>query len=272
MIGAPISETFGRKAVYLLSLPISIPFAMATGLSQNIETVLICRFLSGNFGALAVAVGAGAIADIGDLQHGGGLATVFFSLIPFLGSALGPLIGGYTVQTRSDWRWMMWVLMLMERFVWLMNFLLEETLEKELLRRRALAQGIFTSPKPSTKTALKMIFTVILFRPLRMLLIEPIVAFIIFYVSFVFGVVFAFFDAYPYGFHSVYGFSLGQVGLAFLGIVVRICLAAFTFVVIDKTLYAEAKARAPPGKPPPPEERLYVSMLGSVGIPVSLFW
>lgn len=46
MIGAPISETFGSKAVYLLSLPISILFTMATGLSQNIETVLICRFLS----------------------------------------------------------------------------------------------------------------------------------------------------------------------------------------------------------------------------------
>jgi len=210
MIGAPISETFGRKAVYLLSLPISIHFAMATGLSQNIETVLICRFLSGNFGALAVAVGAGTIADIGDLQHGGGLATVFFSLIPFLGSALGPFIGGYTVQTRSDWRWMMWVLMLMERFVWLMNFLLEEMLEKELLRRRALARGIFTSPKPSTKTALKMIFTITLFRLLRTLLIEPIVAFIIFYVSFMFGVMFAFFDAYPYFFIAYMVSVLGK--------------------------------------------------------------
>ena len=64
MIGAPISETFGRNAVYLISLPVSILFAMATGLGQNIGTVLICRFLSGNFGAPAVAVGAGTIADI----------------------------------------------------------------------------------------------------------------------------------------------------------------------------------------------------------------
>lgn len=70
--------------------------------------------------------------------------------------------------------------------------------------------GNFTSPKPSTKTALKMIFTVILFRPLRMLLIEPIVAFIIFYVSFVFGVVFAFFDAYPYFFIAYMVSVLGK--------------------------------------------------------------
>ena len=105
-----------------------------------------------------------------------------------------------------------------------------------------------------------------------MLLIEPIVGFITLYVSFVFGVMFAFFDAYPSVFQSVYGFTLGQVGLAFVGIVVGICLAVLTFAVVDKTLYAKAKAAAPPGKTPPPEERLYVSMLGSVAIPVSLFW
>jgi len=94
--------------------------------------------------------------------------------------------------------------------VWLMNFLLEEMLEKELLRRRALARGIFTSPKPSTKTALKMIFTITLFRLLRTLLIEPIVAFIIFYVSFMFGVMFAFFDAYPYFFIAYMVSVLGK--------------------------------------------------------------
>ena len=125
MIGAPVSETFGRKAVYLLSLPISILFTTATGLARNIETVLICRFFSGSFGAPAAAVGAGTIADVWDLQHGGGLATVYFTLMPFVGSALGPLIGGYTIQTRGDWRWLMWVLMLMGGSIWLVNFLLE---------------------------------------------------------------------------------------------------------------------------------------------------
>ncbi len=272
MIGAPISETFGRKAVYLLSLPISILFTMATGLAQNIQTVLICRFLSGSFGAPAVAVGAGTIADVWDLQHGGGLATVLFTLMPFVGSALGPLIGGYTIQTRNDWRWLMWVMVLMGGSIWLMTFFLKETSKKELLRRRALTRGIPAPSKLPAKVALKAIFTITLFRPLRMLLIEPIVGFITLYVSFVFGVMFAFFDAYPYVFQRVYGFSLGQVGLAFLGIVVGICLAVPTFAVLDKTLYAKAKAKALPGKAPPPEERLYVSMLGSVGIPVSLFW
>ena len=245
---------------------------MATGLAQNIGTLLVCRFLAGSFGAPAVAVGAGTISDIWDLQHGGGLATVLFVLMPFLGSALGPLVGGYTIETRGNWRWLMWVMIMIAGPVWLMSFFFGETSKKELLRRRALARGIPPAPRPPLKAALKVLFTITLFRPLRMLCVEPIVIFITVYVSFVFGVMFCFFDAYPYVFQSVYGFSLGQVGLAFLGIVVGIFLAVFTFVFFDKTLYAKARRNMPDGKMPPPEERLYVSMVGSIGIPVSLFW
>ncbi len=101
---------------------------------------------------------------------------------------------------------------------------------------------------------------------------EPIVGSITLYVSFAFGVLFAFFDAYPYVFVGVYNFSPGEVGLAFLGIIIGVCFAVATFVVVDNTLYAKAKLRAPEGKMPPPEERLYISMFGSLGIPISLFW
>ena len=86
-----------------------------------------------------------------------------------------------------------------------------------------------------------------------------------------FGVLFAFFESYPYVFSSVYGFSPGQVGLAFLGIFIGTLLAVVTFGIIDKTVYQKKKALCAPAKPPP-EERLYTSMLGAFGIPVALFW
>ncbi len=272
MIGAPLSETFGRKIVYVVTMPISLLFTMATGLSHNMATIVVCRFLSSAFGAPAVAVGAGTISDVWELQHGGGLATVLFILAPFVGSSLAPLVGGYTMEARNDWRWLMWVMLMVGGPIWLMSFFLGETSKKELLRRRALKRGVPPPPKPPAKAALKALFTVILFRPIRMLFMEPIVGSITLYVSFAFGVLFAFFDAYPYVFMGVYKFSFGEVGLAFLGIILGICLAVITFVLIDKTLYAKAKERTPEGKMPPPEERLYISMLGSLGIPISLFW
>ena len=272
MIGAPISETFGRKMVYVATMPVSLLFTMATGLAQNITTILVCRFFSSTFGAPAVAVGAGTISDIWDLQHGGGLATALFILAPFVGSSIAPLVGGYTMEARNDWRWLMWVMLLVGGAVWIMAFFFGETSKKELLRRRAIERGVPSPPKPPANAALKALFTVILFRPLRMLLVEPIVGSITLYVSFAFGVLFAFFDAYPYVFVRVYKFSPGEVGLAFLGIIVGICFAVITFIIVDKTIYAKAKARAAKGKMPPPEERLYISMLGSLGIPISLFW
>lgn len=272
MIGAPISETFGRKAVYIITMPISLLFTAAAGLSQNITSIVILRFFSSAFGAPATAVGAGTISDIWELQHGGGLATVLFILAPFVGSSLGPLVGGYTMEARNDWRWLMWVMLMVGGPIWIMAFFFGETSKKELLRRRAIQRGVAPPPKPPVGAALKALFTVTLFRPLRMLLTEPIVAFISLYVSFAFGVLFAFFDAFPYVFSRVYRFSPGEVGLCFLSIIVGTILAVLTFSILDKTLYAKAKARAPAGKMPPPEERLYVSMLGSLGIPVGLFW
>ena len=70
-----------------------------------------------------------------------------------------------------------------------------------------------------------MIFTIVLSRPLCILLIEPTMGFVTEYISLDVRVMFAFFDAYPYVLQPVYGLSLGQAGLALLGIIVGICLA-----------------------------------------------
>lgn len=112
MIGAPISETQGRKAVYLLTLPVSFLFTMGAGLAQNLETLLICRFLSGAFGSPSLAVGAGTIADIWVMEEGGGLASVLVILAPFMGPALGKFSMKTTYLTavakcpRSSYWWL----------------------------------------------------------------------------------------------------------------------------------------------------------------------
>lgn len=106
-----------------------------------------------------------------------------------------------------------------------------------------------------------------------MLFTEPIVGFISLYIAFSFGVLFAFFASFPYVFGGVYGFDSGEVGLSFLGLWFGLLLAVITFAVFDRTLYRAAREKAKmEGKPTSPEHRLYVSMAGSLGIPISLFW
>ena len=247
---------------------------MGAGLAQNIQTFIVTRFLAATFGAPALAVGAGTIADLWDMEKGGGLATVLLTSTFFFGPSLGPLIGGYTIETRGDWRWIMWVMILIAGPIWFLALISKETSKKIILMKRAKKRGLPGPPKPPPAVALKMLITITLGRPIKMLLTEPIVASWALYHSFVFGVLFAFFDSYPYVFLRVYKFTFGQVGLAFLGIFLGTLFAVVTFGIIDKTIYQKKKLQAIKngiGKPPP-EDRLYVSMMGSFGIPIALFW
>ena len=58
-LGAPLSELFGRRPVYLASLPLLMGFTTAVAAAKNIETILVCRFLGGMGGSAAVSVGGG---------------------------------------------------------------------------------------------------------------------------------------------------------------------------------------------------------------------
>ncbi|KAI0022808.1 MFS multidrug transporter-like protein [Xylariomycetidae sp. FL0641] len=272
VVGAPVSETQGRKAVYIVTLPLFLVFTAGAGATQNIQTLIICRFLSATFGSPALAVGAGTIADLWDMERGGGLATVLITCTFFLGPSLGPLVGGYTLDARGgDWRWLLWDSMLIAGPIGLLAIPSSETSKKIILARRAKKRGLPTPPKPPPAAALKMLFVVTLARPLQMLATEPIVLAWALYHSFVFGVLFAFFDSYPYIFITIYDFSAGEIDLAFLGIFIGILLAVVAFAIIDKTVYQKKKLACAPEKPPP-EARLYTSMMGAFGVPIALFW
>lgn len=88
MIAAPLSETFGRRAVYLLCLPIFGLFIIGSGVSKTFASLVICRFFAGVFGAPPMSIGAGTIADLYPPAKRG-VSTGFFILAPFLGPALG---------------------------------------------------------------------------------------------------------------------------------------------------------------------------------------
>ncbi|PWW76715.1 MFS general substrate transporter [Tuber magnatum] len=242
VLGAPISETHGRKAVYLGTFPRSLLFSVGAALSQNFDTLLACRFFAGAFGSPTLALGAGTLADVWDLQEGvASMVSAVVILAQFTGPLIGPLVGGYTILDR-DWRWL-------------------------------IVREIPLPPGPPGAEGVKLILTVTLFRPIHMLFTEPIVAAISLYIAFAFGMLFEFFASYPYAFGKVYSFNSGEVGLAFLGLLIGLIASVATFEICNTTLYRtalrEAKLR---GGRVAPEHRLYASMFGSLGIPISLFW
>ena len=88
MIGAPLSEEFGRLGVYRFGFPIAILFLIGSAVSNNIGAVVICRFFAGVFGSPALSVGGGTMADLWEPSRRGP-ATTLFVTAPFLGPCFG---------------------------------------------------------------------------------------------------------------------------------------------------------------------------------------
>lgn len=88
LLAAPMSETYGRHVVYLISTPVGALFTMGAGFSQNIWTLCILRFFAGLTFSPALAIGAGSIADVNTAEHRAAPTTLYI-LSPFLGPALG---------------------------------------------------------------------------------------------------------------------------------------------------------------------------------------
>ena len=187
-----------------------------------------------------------------------------------------PLIGGYAVPS-LNWRWTQWILLFFAAASILFALGMQETHKKVLLARRAKKRGV---PGPDGGFAmpaaqkLKLLLTSTLFRPWRMFFTEIIVGTFAFYIGLNFGIYYLLFAAVPYVFITVYDFGFGGQGLAFLGLAVG-NVVAFVLVVMLSRLVKRKMVKAikagRAGKPAP-EKRLTLALIGSVFVPIGLFW
>src|SRR6188768_3573935 len=83
ILGAPLSETYGRHIVYWLSVPIGAIFTIGAGFSQNIWSLCILRFFAGLAYSPTLAIGAGTLADVFLMENRAGPSALYI-LSPFL--------------------------------------------------------------------------------------------------------------------------------------------------------------------------------------------
>lgn len=88
---APLSELYGRRLPLFSGYAIFAIFQIPVAVAQNLETIMICRFLQGVFGCSPLAVVGGAMADIWDPVDRA-VAIAMFSAATFLGPTLGPIM------------------------------------------------------------------------------------------------------------------------------------------------------------------------------------
>jgi len=106
-----------------------------------------------------------------------------------------------------------------------------------------------------------------------MILVEPIIFPTGLVLAITQSVVFAYYVGYALLFERVYDFTQFNVGMAFGPLIVGTLLAGPVVALFDRLTYQKARAEAlRTGATVAPEKRLYPAMLGSITLPVSLFW
>ncbi|KAI2634388.1 MFS general substrate transporter [Hypomontagnella submonticulosa] len=272
---APLSELKGRRLPLVIAMFGFSVFSVACAVAKDLQTLLICRFFAGFFGACPLAVVAAVFSDMFN-NATRGVAITLFSMAVFTGPLLAPFVGGFIVQSYLGWRWTMYIVSIMGWVAFGLDLIfLGETyppvilIEKAAeLRRRTKNWGIHAKQEEIEVDFTELVqknFT----RPMRLLFGEPIVTLLSIYMAFIYGLLYLFLTAYPFVFQGVHGFNAGQSGLAFFGMIIGQLCAGIT-VLLDQPSY-QRKLAANNGIPIP-EWRLPIVIAGGVAFTGGIFW
>ncbi|GKZ24998.1 hypothetical protein AbraCBS73388_012022 [Aspergillus brasiliensis] len=248
LVMSPLSEFYGRRPIYLVSLPLYIIFIIPCAAAQNIQTMLVARFLDGLAGAAFTSV---AGATVGDMYTKRTLHTpmLLYTASPFIQSIL-------------------------------VIIFVPETYAPVLLRNRARKLRQDTGDDRWMATIEKLDRSVLqtvlhsLYRPFMLLLLEPMCLNLCLLSSIALGVQYLFFGAFGVVYGNAYNFGLWQSGLAFTGILVGM----ITAVVIDPwcckiyPYFSRGHKEKESTGNNEPESRLPPAVIGAPLMTIGLFW
>ena len=101
-----LSDNYGRKKVYLVSLVLFTVSSFACGLAPNIYSLVIFRFLQGIGGASFLPTAAGIVSEQFPENRESAIG-LFTSIFP-IGGIIGPNLGGWIVSQYS-WRYIFYI-------------------------------------------------------------------------------------------------------------------------------------------------------------------
>jgi multidrug resistance protein len=273
MVFAPLSEVIGRRPIYATTLLFAVIFTIPQAVAKNIGTLLVTRCIAGiSFSAPMTLVG-GTLADLWRNEERG-VPMAAFSAAPFIGPAVGPLVGGYLSMAKG-WRWLYWLQLIVSGAIWaLISFTVPETYAPALLKKRAKklrkesGDDKYVTEEDLDMRPMKERMTIFLIRPFQLLFREPIVLFLSIYMSVLYGLLYMFFVAFPIIYEEGKGYRPGDTGLMFLPLMVGVLASALCGPLVNKHYL---KLSAQHNGNPPPEARLIPMMISCWCIPIGLF-
>lgn len=273
----PGSQIVGRRPVFMLTIFAYTLFHLGQALAPNIQTLLVTRFFGGFFACAPLTNAGGVIADVWD-PAGRGLATSLFTAAVFLGPVLGPIVSSFIVESHLGWRWVFWVMMMFAGACGIVSFItLPETYAPILLARKAkalrkadpAANGRLYAEHEQQDWSPMGLLNRSLFHPFKMLAYEPILLLITVYMSIIYGLLYALFQAVPIIFVRHHGFTLTQNGLVFIAVGLGTSIGSLINYLLSRHYPELIKTWR---GFPPAEERLYGAMIAGPALVIGIFW
>ena len=274
-IWAPGSELYGRRPPLLIGMFGFSIFSIACATSKDTQTVMICRFFSGFFAASPVALVPASLSDLFNNTHRG-IAIAMYTMSVFTGPFTAPFIAAFIATSYLGWRFTMYIPAFVGFFAFVMLLIFSEgtyapvVLVKKaaILRRQTRNWGIHAR-QDELEIDFRELVTKNIARPFRLLFTELICFLISIYMAFIYGLCYAFLEAYPIIFQGVHGMSPGVGGLTFVGLIIGELFGAVFVFSLQKSYTRKLQAN---DNVPIPEWRLPPCIVGGIAFSGGLFW
>ncbi|KAI9888198.1 MAG: hypothetical protein M1820_010242 [Bogoriella megaspora] len=273
LISAPMSEQFGRRPLYIISMAFFAVLVLPCVLAKNIKAILISRFFGAIAAAAMISNAPGSINDIATEEYRAFVFSIW-GIGPMNGPVLGPLIGGWVFQY-AGWRWTNWVVMIAAGVAFFFLAFIKESYAPAILRRKARLQRQSTDDdrwwsRYDEKKPLLELVRINLSRPFVMMVTEPICIFWDIYIAIVYAILYLCFVAYPIVFSQHRGWTPGLTGLAYCGIGVGSLIVVLGEPLIRRIINLH-KREAETGRPAP-EAQVSIICVGALLIPAGELW
>jgi DHA1 family multidrug resistance protein-like MFS transporter len=268
IIWSPINEAFGRKYAWTPSFFLFTVFQIPTGIDPNLQTLLVSRFIQGLCGICSI-ISLGACMN--DIWNWKSLSYIFsFNLLCIFASpTLGPLIGAFLVQW-VNFGWLSWLPLIMSGVALILHIFVKETYPPILLKRKAIrlrsdgkrVQAAIEETPPT----LQNMMTKYIIRPFVMLIDDKALLFMCTYSSIAYGLLYAFFVAFPIAFAEYRDFGSVATYIPNLSVMIGVILTTILVAMLNPRYVRVCEAA---GKVDP-EERLLCVLIAGVGLPIGL--
>lgn len=206
---------------------VAVVFIIPEAVSKNIATLLVCRAIDGIAFSAPMTLVGGTLADLWRNEERG-VPMAAFSAAPFLGPAIGPLVGGFLSDAKG-WRWLYWIQLILSGAVWfLITFTVPETYAPTILSRRAknlrktTGELDYVTEQDLDTRPMSERLRIFMIRPFQLLFQELIVFLISAYMSVLYGLLYMFFVAFPIIYQEGKGYSSSKTGLMFIPVAVGV--------------------------------------------------